>query len=260
MEDNLWSVTFDLTPISKDDDLKLVEIRVLLPPNNTATNITMKIFHTENGQGDVFLGSITKTMPASHHSAWKSFNVTNLMAQYFQWNNMFNETDIHAIESHSASRTHSDYPEKKMKNHVPLQRTATNQAIIVFFSKDKPFSKPGSPVLIKKLSENSPKMAGILRRRNRNNRQMIIPTNTYSMPRQEQRPLCRKVHMIVDFKELGWENWVVHPKKYNAYRCEGSCHIPLKDPVKTTNYDYIKVGKDCIATPNPSEIHVIYLK
>ncbi|XP_073479726.1 nodal homolog 2-B-like [Aquarana catesbeiana] len=254
MKDNRWSMTFDLTPISKGDDLRLVELRVLLPAFETPTTITMEVFHAENGQDRVFLGSVVKTMQVSHHSAWKSFNITDMMGQYLHWGNKIaNYKDMHAIENaHSTAVSHSENPKKPINNEVPLQKTSTNQAIIVFFSRVKPFSKPESPDLIKKLSESSPKMAVFLRqRRSRNVRQIITPSVTHFMPEEEQGPLCRKVDMMVDFNEIGFENQVLYPKKYNAYRCEGSCHTPLNGTAKRTNYNYIKVRKVCIATSYP---------
>lgn len=33
---------------------------------------------------------------------------------------------------------------------------------------------------------------------------------------------CRK-SLTIDFKEIGWDNWIISPKSYNAYYCKGDC-------------------------------------
>lgn len=56
-----------------------------------------------------------------------------------------------------------------------------------------------------------------------------------------QRPLCRKVDMWVDFDHIGWDEWIIHPKRYNAYRCEGECPTPLDESFHPTNHAYMQV-------------------
>lgn len=58
-----------------------------------------------------------------------------------------------------------------------------------------------------------------------------------------QRPLCRRVDMWVDFELIGWDEWIVHPKRYNAYRCEGECPTPLDDSFQPTNHAYMQVRR-----------------
>lgn len=56
-------------------------------------------------------------------------------------------------------------------------------------------------------------------------------------------PLCRRVDMWVDFEQIGWDEWIIHPKRYNAYRCEGQCPTPLDETFSPTNHAYMQVRR-----------------
>uniref|UniRef100_A0A3P8RRX7 TGF-beta family profile domain-containing protein n=2 Tax=Amphiprion TaxID=80969 RepID=A0A3P8RRX7_AMPPE len=53
-------------------------------------------------------------------------------------------------------------------------------------------------------------------------------------------PVCRKMDMWVDFEKLGWTEWIVFPKRYNAYRCQGSCPTPVDETFSPTNHAYMQ--------------------
>lgn len=57
-----------------------------------------------------------------------------------------------------------------------------------------------------------------------------------------EKSLCHRVDLHVDFNLLGWSSWIVFPKKYNAYRCEGSCPGPLGEDLHPTNHAYMQVS------------------
>lgn len=37
---------------------------------------------------------------------------------------------------------------------------------------------------------------------------------------------CCRERLLVSFADIGWDNWIIKPKEYNAYFCRGSCTSP----------------------------------
>ncbi|XP_039273453.2 nodal homolog 3-A-like [Styela clava] len=51
---------------------------------------------------------------------------------------------------------------------------------------------------------------------------------------------CRKVPFEVDFDKIGWGEWIIYPKRYQAFRCEGMCNFSTMQNMKTTNHAYVQ--------------------
>ncbi|XP_022905507.2 protein decapentaplegic-like [Onthophagus taurus] len=68
--------------------------------------------------------------------------------------------------------------------------------------------------------------------------------------RKEQEP-CKRYPMFVDFKEVGWESWIVAPPGYDAYYCHGECNYPLAEHMNTTNHAIIQT---IVNSVNPSSV------
>ncbi|XP_009875645.1 PREDICTED: nodal homolog, partial [Apaloderma vittatum] len=89
-------------------------------------------------------------------------------------------------------------------------------------------------------------------RRNRKEKQRIKASDAAAaIPGEEGRSLCRRVDMMVDFEQTSWGSWIVYPKKYNAYRCEGRCPSPVDETFKPTNHAYIQ---SLLQLYQPSEV------
>lgn len=50
---------------------------------------------------------------------------------------------------------------------------------------------------------------------------------------------CKRLDFVVNFKDIGWEKWIIYPRTYNAFYCSGSCASPLE-----TNEDNTLVTTD----------------
>ncbi|RVE59322.1 hypothetical protein OJAV_G00187210 [Oryzias javanicus] len=47
--------------------------------------------------------------------------------------------------------------------------------------------------------------------------------------RKAEREYCRRSSLKVNFKDIGWDSWIVAPPEYDAFECRGQCYYPLTD-------------------------------
>lgn len=47
--------------------------------------------------------------------------------------------------------------------------------------------------------------------------------------RRAGRQYCQRTSLKVNFKDIGWDSWIIAPPEYDAYECRGLCYHPLTD-------------------------------
>jgi len=67
----------------------------------------------------------------------------------------------------------------------------------------------------------------------RTKRSVNAPTKPRKRVKMES---CRRHSMYVNFKEIGFSDWIEAPLGYEAYYCHGSCTFPLAEHMNTTNH------------------------
>ncbi|KAM4677979.1 nodal homolog [Discoglossus pictus] len=251
-----WVLSFDMSSISNSNELRLAELRIHLPSFAKVHNVTVKIYHTKNSK-EMFIGSFKTDLSVRPGSYWKVFNVTSMLQDIFQNGKKYSDMDyieardLLVMDQGNSSIGKVADSEKHLQHnadYAPINLTA-ERALLVVFAKDKPSANiEGSSSLLKAVEsskyvmrDNLARVAGKMRhKRNRNEKHHIMMSNIPSKPLENGALVCRKVDMFVDFDQIGWGNWIVYPKKYNAYRCEGACPIPLNETFKPTNHAYMK--------------------
>ncbi|XP_052869304.1 protein decapentaplegic [Anopheles cruzii] len=81
--------------------------------------------------------------------------------------------------------------------------------------------------------------------------------------------LCQRKPLYVDFRDVGWNDWIVAPPGYDAYFCQGDCRFPIADHLNTTNhaivqtlvnsYNIEQAPKACCVPTHLSSISMLYL-
>ncbi|XP_067225305.1 growth/differentiation factor 2 [Chanodichthys erythropterus] len=58
--------------------------------------------------------------------------------------------------------------------------------------------------------------------------------------RKAKNNYCRRTSLKVNFKDIGWDKWIVAPPEYDAYECKGVCYFPLTDDVNPSKHAIIQ--------------------
>lgn len=246
--DTHWIVTFDLSSLLSEHHVQTAELRVRVPPvARRQESITVEIQHQQDRPchrhgiclEDQSMGLLPESSLMSSSSHWRVYNVTSKLVEW--------------VEKMPHQRKRRPQKVKKDQSHVPAGLKAVssgaNRAMLVIFSNTSSKKGPQDKASLLRTAERSKFLlasdAQVVRRVKRQRSRRGQPIKAYlepQRPESERRSLCRRVDMHVDFNQIGWGSWIVFPKKYNAYRCEGTCPSPLGEEFQPTNHAYMQVS------------------
>uniref|UniRef100_A0A3P9JZA5 Growth/differentiation factor 10 n=1 Tax=Oryzias latipes TaxID=8090 RepID=A0A3P9JZA5_ORYLA len=80
---------------------------------------------------------------------------------------------------------------------------------------------------------------------------------------------CSRRNLRVDFADIGWSEWVIAPKAFEAYYCAGTCGFPLPQVARPSNHATIQsivravgiipgVPEPCCVPENMSPLAVLF--
>ncbi|XP_051529585.1 nodal-related 2 [Myxocyprinus asiaticus] len=272
-----YIANFDLSSLLSEQQIQAAELRIHVPREMNQTNIMVEIRQHQDVpcyQHDVCLEnqslgvlSEASLISISHH--WRVYNFTGLLLDWIGpelsesrplKNRRALRSSRHALQNgdtradgirHRAmllifSHTVSQLG---MQDKASLLRTAEKSKFL--------FNTEGKEVQREKTHKS---------KRGRRGQPMRNPEVVRSP--SEKISLCRRVDMHVDFNQIGWGSWIAFPKKYNAYRCEGSCTNPLGEDLHPTNHAYMqsllkyyhtnRVPSACCAPTKMSPLSMLY--
>ena len=80
---------------------------------------------------------------------------------------------------------------------------------------------------------------------------------------------CKRRSLFVEFKDIGWDSWILAPTGYDAFECSGVCTYPLTKHVTPTKHAIVqtlininspqKAAKACCVPTKLEPISLLYL-
>ncbi|XP_059181007.1 growth/differentiation factor 2 isoform X1 [Centropristis striata] len=58
--------------------------------------------------------------------------------------------------------------------------------------------------------------------------------------RKAEREYCQRTSLKVNFRDIGWDSWIVAPPEYDAFECRGLCYHPLTDEMTPSKHALIQ--------------------
>ncbi|XP_016388121.1 growth/differentiation factor 5-like [Sinocyclocheilus rhinocerous] len=59
-------------------------------------------------------------------------------------------------------------------------------------------------------------------------------------PPKSPKQRCNRKQLHVNFKEMGWDDWIIAPLEYEAFHCDGVCDFPIRSHLEPTNHAIIQ--------------------
>ncbi|KAK9530279.1 hypothetical protein VZT92_011791 [Zoarces viviparus] len=281
-----WIATFDLKVLLADEQIQAAELRVRLPRTASASNVTVAVYHQhgqachtrEGCQEQQLVGLLTESSLVTSSQSWKVFNMTEPLLSWLRRKSA-------RIPQRRGSRRGRvgktkrglSLPDQPVFVASPRrEQDVSERALLVVFSQTGSDESSKAKASLLHTAEQSKFLspAEIKRarwpKRRRSKRGQIEQTagSPQASNGGSENSLCRRVDLHVDFNQIGWGSWIVFPKKYNAYRCEGSCPGPLGENLNPTNHAYMqsllkhyhpdRVAAPCCAPTKMSPLSMLY--
>lgn len=258
-----WVATFDLHTLLAEKQIQAAELRVSLPRTQNSRNISVKVYHQQGHACHVYkscqeqqlVGLLTESSLVTSSQSWKVFNMTRLLLDWLKQKSTTRNRQKRVSRKRKEVKTKSglSLPDQPIYAVGPRkEQDVGGRAFLVVFSHTGSDENSKAKASLLHTAEQSKFLSAAeikkarwpkRRRSKRGHREQTVRSPQTSK-RGTEKSLCRRVDLHIDFNQIGWGSWIIFPKRYNAYRCEGSCPSPLGEDLNPTNHAYMQVSSD----------------
>lgn len=257
----LW---FDVSNIPNDNYLMMSELRIYQNSNEGKWMTTNKQFTVtvymirSSGSSQNTLEPLSSVNTTGDYVGWLELNVTEAL---HDWRINSNENHGIYIGAHALNK-----PDREIKLddigliHRKIKVDDDNQPFMIGFFR--------GPELIKATASHSSQKRtkrSTLHQRKKSKSETVNP---FAENIVENTRSCQMQTLYIDFKDLGWHDWIIAPDGYGAFYCSGECNFPLNAHMNATNHAIVqtlvhliepkRVPKPCCAPTRLGALPVLY--
>ncbi|XP_032033811.1 bone morphogenetic protein 10 [Hylobates moloch] len=208
------------------------------------------------------------------NSEWETFDVTDAIRRWQKSGSSTHQLEVHIESKH-------DEADDASSGRLEIDTSAQNKhnPLLIVFSDDQSSDKERKEELNEMIShEQLPELdnlgldsfsSGPAEEALLQMRSNIIYDSTARIRRNAKGNYCKRTPLYIDFKEIGWDSWIIAPPGYEAYECRGVCNYPLAEHLTPTKHAIIqalvhlknsqKASKACCVPTKLEPISILYL-
>ncbi|XP_069063830.1 bone morphogenetic protein 2-like [Pleurodeles waltl] len=267
-EENYLCFLFNISSIPQDEELKGLELlfysRKLEIQNHSSLH-RINLYHVTGPCSSKSKGMLLESrLLFLDQATWVSFDVTPMLKWKLHSGNGF-QFKVEVLMPNGCRTLHHQIAHLRVRRSAGEDETqwALERPLLVTHSHDgrsEPFTNR-----IKRSWSHIGRSRWDLYKRNGmllNSRSKRIGKKRMSNAKCKRRPL------FVDFKDVGWNQWIVAPKGYHAFFCHGECHFPLADHLNSSSHAMVQmlmnnvnssVPRPCCVPTTLGSITLLYL-
>nr|BAD16731.1 bone morphogenetic protein-2 [Pinctada fucata] len=268
--ENCAQFLFNVTSIPQDEVLTGAELRVYVDRDNTSsandlTGAELRVYvdrdntssandPSKNGGEAITRLLDTRYVQSRNASSWHAFDIHPAVLKWKKTPQYNHGLQIRVLPYKSKPSSHS-------VKHVRLRRSTelsenewhTQRPLLVTYTDDN----RGRRTKRQTINDKDDKRRNRKRRRRRKNRRRKNKRKNKKnrknnkTKRKKYTDACKRKPLYVDFKAVGWNDWIFAPPGYEAYYCHGSCNWPYDDHMNVTNHAIVQ---DLVNSINPGSV------
>lgn len=197
---------------------------------------------------------LEELMTAQIHAkdnSWVSLDLTHTAARWLKSGDSAHRLEVHITRPEEEGVTPEVTEGEGDSAEVDIDRSpeGKHNAAIIVFSDDQSGDHNLEKQELHQMMEHEDdlrRQQGVFRphRDQRDQRSLLQSSFVHDTPsrvrRGAPRESCRRSPLFVDFKDIGWDTWVIQPLGYEAYECKGACNPPMTSEVSPTKHAIVQ--------------------